>query len=556
MHAADKKKTEIEPPLKENFGRQSRVTLNAFNRDPSAPLTEREKIHHVLSRFAFGATPELMDEVEKMGLKKWIKAQLNGDVEESDILKTRLKGMESLTMSNREIYDEYRPVYPKELSLKNKLTPEQRRERSEIQSRRHIPFHQLRDHVLFSAVEGKHQLKETTADFWRNHFSVEATKSNVRYYATTYERDVLRGETLGTFKAMLNKQARHPAMLVYLDNFISRSIPPKQLEATARKEFEKTKDYAKAMKAVDIAVMRGLNENYARELMELHTLGVDNHYQQKDVIAVAEALTGWTITRDKDKPIEFLFRKDMHTPANRRILRAKIAGNPQNPQMEGQKVLDMLANHPSTSKFISYKLCRHFVNDNPNPGMVHRVSRVFRRGKKTDLKATYRAILNDKEFYNPANYQTKFKRPFEFIASALRVTHAEVESTRGLHRALLVLNEPLYECIDPTGYYDQADVWSDPGTISARWQIGLQLALNKTPGVKIPDSFWKGLDEKNPQKLKEQLIKKVLPMGVSEQTSKGLDIVINKYAYDFRKSAPLKHYLLGVLLGSPEFQRQ
>ena len=552
---ADEKKSD-DPPLKENFGRESRLILKAFNRDPDAPLTEREKIHHVLSRFSFGATPELMAEVEKVGLDKWFAAQLKGEVNESDALKRRVRKLNTLGMTNRELVDDYQPVFPKELSLQNKLTSEQLKERSRLLNLRHVPKDHLKDFVLFAAIEGNHQLKETATDFWRNHFNIEATKGVVRYYATSYERDVLRAEALGTFRAMLNKEARHPAMLVYLDNYISRSIPPKQLEAAARKEFLKTRDYEKAMQAVDIAIMRGLNENYARELMELHTLGVDNHYQQKDVVAVAEALTGWTITKEKGKPIEFEFRKDMHTPANRTFLRARIPGNPQRPEAEGQRILDLLANHPSTAKFISYKLCRHFVNDSPHSGMVNRVARAFSRGRKTDLPTTYRAIYKDPEFFNPDNYQTKFKRPFEFIVSAMRVTGAEIESTKGLHSALLVLNEPIYECIDPTGYYDQADVWSDPGTISARWQVGLQIALGKMQGVSIPDSFWDGIDVKDKQKLKEGLINKVLPMGVSQQTSDGLDTVIKIYANDFRKTEPLKNYLLGALLGSPEFQRQ
>ncbi len=555
--AADtkKKKSDDEGPIS-NYGRESRTTMNALNRDPNAPLNDREKIHHVLSRFSFGATPELMKEVEEMGLKKWIDTQIKNDIKENRTFQARLDKLESLKMSNKEIVDEYRPVMPPELSLKNKLTKEDLRERSEILRRRYIPKDQLKDYVLLSAIYGNHQFKEAVSDFWRNHFNVEATKGMAQYYTTTYERDVIRAEALGTFKAMLNKEARHPAMLVYLDNYISRSIPPKSLLATAKKEFGKSRDYEKAMAAADIAKMRGLNENYARELMELHTLGVDNYYTQDDVISVAEALTGWTITRGKDKPITFEFRKDMHTPANRKILKVRMRGNAIYPEAEGQQVLDLLAKHKGTAQFISYKLCRHFVNDNPSRGMVNRVARVFKRRNKTDLKAVYKAIINDKEFYDPRNYQTKFKRPMEFIASAIRVTHADVESTKGLHKVLLNLNEPIYECIDPTGYYDQADVWSDPGTISARWQFGLQLALGKVPGVKVPESFWEGLDLNNATPLKEGLIKKVLPLGVSEQTDKGLDKMIRKYGRDYRKTEHVKYYILGVLLGSPEFQRQ
>ncbi len=551
----DEGKTGATEGKTELFGREARESTPVIGRDPDQPLSEREKIHHVLSRFSFGATAEMIDEVEKIGLEKWFETQLKGEELESRKLQAHLSKLETLTMTNQEIVQKF-GIIPKDLSLANRLTTEQRRRRAELLRRRYIPRQQLKDAVLFLAVYGNNQVRETASDFWRNHFSIDVSKGVVRYYGNTYEREVIRAEALGTFKAMLNKQARHPAMLVFLDNFISRATPQKELLAVARKEFAKTRDYSTVLNAIDIAKMKGLNENYARELMELHTLGVDNYYTQADVIAVAEALTGWTVQQDPSKPIEFLFRPEMHATGARKILKVRIPAYPRNPIQEGQAVLDLLVKHRGTAEFIAYKLCRYYVNDRPSQKMVERVAKAFRRKNKTDLPTTYRAIFYDKEFFDPANYQTKFKRPFEYVVSALRVTNAEIVSTAGIHQALLTLSEPIYQCEDPTGYYDQADVWRDPGVMADRWQFGVGLGMGWIPGVEIPASYWEGLEPNNPLQWKEVLSKRILPMGHTEKTDKALEKVIAKYSRFNPKPEQLGRYIVGILLGSPEFQRQ
>ncbi len=545
-----------DPDLKLKFGREAREGTPLLNREAGQPLNDREKIHHVLSRFTFGATPKLIAEVEKVGLEKWIETQLKGTADESKALLDQLAKLDTLEMTTQEIVKKYNPPIPKELRLLNRLTAEQRRERARLMALREVPRKQLKDAVLLTAISGNNQLKETVADFWRNHFNIDVSKGAVRFYATTYERDVIRAEALGTFKAMLNREARHPAMLVYLDNFLSRSVPPKELIAAARKEFAESRDYATAMDAIDIAKQKGLNENYARELMELHTLGVDNYYTQDDVNAVAEALTGWTVQQDANKPIAFEFKPKMHAFGARRILNVPIPANPRNGEIEGQRVLDLLARHKGTSEFIAYKLCRHFVNDRPSRTMVERVATAFRRLNKTDLPDTYKAVLRDEEFFKPANYQTKFKRPFEFIVSAVRITNADVVSTAGLHRALLTLSEPLYQCEDPTGYYDQSDVWRDPGVMAARWQFGIGLGMGWIQGVNIPDSFWDGLEPNNPIQWKQVLSDRILPMGHTAQTDAALDKLIAKLAKFNPKPEQMGRYIVGVLIGSPEFQRQ
>jgi len=546
----------VETKARPNFGREARAGTPIINRDANAPLTDREKIFHVLSRFSIGPTPGMVDVVEKQGLDAWFEEQLKARQDEPRTLQGQLDALESLTLTNQQILQKYNPPIPPELSNLARLTPEQRRERARLMALREVPRRELKDAVLLLAIDSPNRVKETASDFWRNHFNVDVSKGQVRYYATTYERDVIRYDALGTFSSMLNRQARHPAMLVFLDNFISRAIPNKELMEAARKAYVESRDYGTALEAIDIAKQKGLNENYGREIMELHTLGVDNYYTQEDVIAVSEALTGWTVQQNPKYPIEFVFKPEMHAFGARTVLNVKFPANARNGEAEGQAVLDMLVKHPGTANYIAYKLCRHFVNDRPSPDMVERVAKAFRSKNKTDLKDTYRAILNDPEFFEPANYQTKFKRPFEFVVSAVRATGAEVVSAKGLQRAMLALNEPLYQCEDPTGYYDQADVWRDPGTMAGRWQFGIGLAMGHIAGVNMPDSIWDGLEENNPLQWKKVLSKRILPLGHTQQTDAALDEVIARYSRYNPEAHQLGRYIVGLLLGSPEFQRQ
>lgn len=535
-----------------NYGREARQETPLLWRDAESPLDEVERIHHAVSRLSFGATPELLAHVRKVGLEAWIETQLEGRQEEDTLLRERIGGFESLKLSTQEIVQTYNvPVPP----LSKKLSPEQLKERAEAERMRDIPQTELKDVILLFAVSSNNQFREVACDFWRNHFNVDVSKGNVEYYATDFERQVIRGEALGTFEGMLNKQARHPAMLVYLDNYISRATPTKELMETGQRTLMQTRDYAAAMSAVDIAKMRGINENYARELMELHTLGVDNYYTQADVVTVAHALTGWTVQQDRSKPIVFEFRPDMHTSEFRLFLENRLPPAPHNPELEGQMVLTILARHPGAAEFLSYKICRHLVSDNPPPEMVQRVAKTFQQ-KKTDLKEVYRAVLNDPDFYNPRHYQAKFKRPLEYVVSAVRVTQAEISSTEGIHAALRVMGEPIYQCEDPTGYYDQADAWRDPGVMANRWKFALDLGMEQVRGVRIPDTYWDGLEPNNPVQWKEVLTKRILPGGCTEKTSEALDNVIAKYARFSPEPEQLGRYIVGILLGSPEFQRQ
>jgi uncharacterized protein (DUF1800 family) len=448
--------------------------------DDRSPLTENERILHVLHRFAFGPTPELVAEVRRAGIAAWLEAQLRADAPEPEALRVRLQRLASIDLSNTDLIRRYL-VYPAA-----DASPE---EAARAERLRVIPRAELKESVLLRAVLSSNQLRESACDFFRNHFCVDLNKDTVSVFATAYEREVVRGESLGSFHRILRRSAQHPAMLVYLDNVLSRRPPTKaeldEIERTLRRQ---TGSRDRGREAAEIAKQRGLNENYARELLELHTLGVDNGYTQRDVIEVARALTGWTIQTELDKNVGFLFRPDMHATGDKEFLGGTIRENRKEPVQEGEQILDQLSRHPGTSRFLAWKLCRWFVHDDPSDEMVQRVARAF-RDARGDLPAIYRAIVQDPEFFDRRNFQAKLKRPFELVVSALRVTGAEIGDTGALQRWLKTLNEPTYECPDPTGYYDQAGVWNDPGVLEVRWRFAMQLARGRIAGGVMPPAL-------------------------------------------------------------------
>jgi len=488
------------------------------------PLSDTERVAHFLNRFTLGPTPELVTEVRKKGITEWLDDQMNGRVGGDTALTSRLRKLESIWLTNREVLNRYVPSAPKD------ETPEARRRR---QRRRNVPPDELRESVLLLAGQ-------------------------VRYFATEYEREVIRRRTFGTFGEMLRASAHHPAMLVYLDNVVSRRAPTKgELKKIEMRVRAQTKSKERGEEASDIAAQRGLNENYARELLEWHTLGVDNYYSQRDVESVARALTGWTIENDKTKPLEFLFRPEMHCDGNKSLLRASVKENRKDPRAEGERVLDILESHPGTAHFLSWKLCRHFVTDDPSPELVARIEKAF-ESSDGDLKTVYRAIVTDPEFFDRRHYKSKFKRPFEFVVSALRATGAEIQHTRGIQRALVSMSEALYQCKDPTGYYDQAEAWRDAGAMAVRWKFAMDLARGRVPGVTLPRSLYAGLSEDTPEIWKDQLLFRLLPDALGPRTTRVLDRMVSAYLAEDPKPKveALAPYIVGSILGSPEFQKQ
>jgi uncharacterized protein (DUF1800 family) len=318
---------------------------------------------------------------------------------------------------------------------------------------------------LLRAVYSERQLEEVLVDFWFNHFNVFAGKGATRNYITEYEREAIRPSVLGRFRDMLGATAKSPAMLFYLDNWLSSG------------------EAAQGARGAKAAPRRsnGLNENYARELLELHTLGVDGGYTQQDIVNVARAFTGWTMRPRQGSG--FIFAAARHDRGEKIVLGHTIkAGGGQD---DGERVLDIVAAHPSTARHIATELAIRFVSDTPPPALVDRLATTF-SSSSGNLREVMRALVQSPEFLAPAAHRVKVKTPFEFVASALRATGADVRVALPLAKTLKDMGMPLYFCQPPTGYDDTAAAWVNAGALVARMNFAVDLSKNAIRGVRVP----------------------------------------------------------------------
>jgi uncharacterized protein (DUF1800 family) len=464
-------------------------------------------ILHVLNRLGFGARPGDLERVREMGLDRYIEAQLHPERIPDAAMTTRLAGFETLSLSSRAIAEEYYVPAQKakrqaQLANKNATaasanpapsaedTPGKERtplEMEKARKQREVVL-ELSEQKVLRAAYSDRQLEEVMTDFWFNHFNVFAGKGPTQEYLTSYERDVIRPHALGKFRDLLESTAKSPAMLFYLDNW--QSVDP---QAADRMAAERA---ARAQRASRFGFMpprnplagqaqqkqqpkRGLNENYGREIMELHTLGVDGGYTQQDVINVARAFTGWTIEQPRQGG-GFRFDPRLHDDREKVVLGHKIkAGGGQS---DGEQVLDILAHQPATAHFIATKLVRRFVSDTPPPALVDRAAKTF-LSTDGDIREVVRTIVTSPEFFAPEAYRAKVKTPFEFIVSAVRATGAEVTNAQPLVQSVRQLGMPLYMCQPPTGYADRADAWVNTGALLNRMNFALQLVSGRMRAV-------------------------------------------------------------------------
>jgi uncharacterized protein (DUF1800 family) len=302
---------------------------------------------------------------------------------------------------------------------------------------------------ILRAVHSERQLHEVMTDFWFNHFNVFWGKNADRWLTTGFEMNAIRPHALGKFRDLLMATAKNPAMLFYLDNHVS-------------------------------SAQRGINENYARELMELHTLGVDGGYTQKDVQEVARAFTGWTIDAPQRNG-EFLFRPRMHDGGEKIVLGNKVnAGG----MRDGEAVIDILVEHPSTARFIATKLVRRFVSDDPPEPLVKRVAGVFRK-TDGDIGEMMRTILTSGEFNSADAHRAKTKTPFEYAVSAIRSLNGSSDGSRELAQSIARMGQPLYQCQPPTGFPDRGDHWMSNGAVIERLNFAVALTANKISGTEV-----------------------------------------------------------------------
>ena len=422
-----------------------------------------------------------------------------------------------------------------------------------------VVMSELMQAKMLRAVYSQRQLDEVMTDFWFNHFNVFMEKGLDRVLVTGYERDVIRPHALGKFEDLLVATAKSPAMLFYLDNFLSVGpSSPLALGLPARPYGRGPygRRYPPQRPRPQGKRSSGLNENYGRELLELHTLSVNGGYSQRDVTEVAKVFTGWTI----DKPAEggtFKFDPRMHEPGTKYVLGHKIKPKGEG---EGLEVLHRLATSPQTAHFISFKLAQRFVSDDPPPALVDRMAQTFLK-KKGDIREVLSTLFHAPEFWDDASYRTKMKTPLEFVASAVRATGAEVDDALPLSRQLNNMGMPLYSAQPPTGYSMKAETWVSSAALLNRMNFALALTSGKIKGVKV-DAARMGAANPAPDLdgALSALEASLIPSGISKQTHDSIAAQVSGDKNGGRKAnavrPPDASTIAGLLLGSPEFQRR
>ncbi len=441
------------------------------------------------------------------------------------------------------------------------MSPQQRETMIALNNPQQVVNDELVEGKVLRATYSERQLQEVMTDFWFNHFNVFLGKGADHYLLTSYERDVIRPHALGKFEDLLDATAQSPAMLFYLDNWLS--VGPNS-DAANGIQGGNSKKRARANGPVTQAKGKrnGLNENYGRELMELHTLGVNGGYTQKDVTEVARVFTGWTL-KQPFQGGDFKFDERMHEPGVKIVLGHRIKPNGQK---EGFEVLHLLAHDPSTAKFISTKLAMRFVSDDPPATLVSRMAITF-LSKDGDIREVLRTLFHSPEFWAADDYRAKVKTPLEFTVSALRASGADVSDALPITRQLQNMGMPLYGMQPPTGYSMKADAWVNSSALLARMNFALALAGGRVRGTRVgSDSLLGGQASSTvtPSESSEVLASlehNLLAGDVSQQTHDTIaarldDPKISQRRLDDPARAPNVALIEGLLLGSPEFQKR
>ena len=548
--------------------------------------TDDRTIVHVLNRLGYGPRPGDIERVRETSVTTYIEAQLFPDRIDDSGVGARLERLDALERSTPDIIETYHlpaqqarrqrrreraaradqpPATPPGAEPPGTPAPTTgRRDRPTDPGtpltgvtgairRERVLVDQLAEQKLIRAVHSERQLQEVLVDFWFNHFNVFAGKSPlIRPYLIEYDRDVIRPRVFGRFRDLLGAVAESPAMLIYLDNWLS-SDPEGPASASVRPDRDQMRPRGIGRRfglfgpgtvarrdprpAVQPGRRAGLNENYARELLELHTLGVDGGYTQQDVVEVARALTGWTLA-----PVQrgggFRFEPRLHDDGPKMVLGHTLdAGGGKR---DGDRVLDVIASHPSTARFISEKLVRRFVADTPPATLVDRAAATF-LATDGDLRQVVRTIIGSEEFFAPAAYRAKVKTPLEYVASAARAVGANVRNGRALARALRELGMPAYACQPPTGYADEAVAWVNAGALLARMNLAVALVGGDLRGIRVDPRRSAGPVARD---LDAYLLDTVLQGDVAESTRTAL------------RRATTPEQRVALMLGAPEFQRR
>ena len=603
-------------------------------------LTERQAAAHLLDRFTFGPRIGDVDRVVEMGLENWFISQLNGNLDDA-ILERRLQPLKTLEMSAGEIASTYLG-FGMILNMARRegiidsmdLTGDRGElrkivmsiyEKKGYRSQREL-IGQMLTQKVYRAVYSQNQLTELLTDFWFNHFNVSITDNQCSGYVLSYERDAIRPNVFGEFKNLLEATAKHPAMLLYLDN--AQSSAAEGIKTTMAYNMDQFREQRgrrsnnrfnrqpnrqqnemQQSNNNQRRRRRGLNENYARELMELHTLGVDGGYTQEDVVEVARAFTGWTVfppgqrreqmnrRLERGKRVgfiqqgEFLFRADAHDATEKTILGEKFsAGGGMD---EGERILGLLSKHPATARHISRKIATYFVSDNPPEALVDRLCETYLEtdGNTRELLIT---LVESPEFWDKSVRRSKIKSPFQLAISAIRALDAEIWRPRQLIEQISKMGQPLYAYQAPTGYPDKAEAWVNTGSLLNRMNFGLALAMGEIRGINFdlaglnqnrePESVEAALERYAnlllPERDLTETLRLLKPMVANPQLAEKVSQSANQSRVHSKKSEEQFEMeerktniaeknkstkkeskkqlaqVVGIILGSPEFQRR
>ncbi|MBC8985616.1 DUF1800 domain-containing protein [Pedobacter sp. N36a] len=605
-------------------------------------LTERQAAAHLLNRFTYGAKSGEVEAVMKMGLERWFQQQLDGKLPD-DSLNLLLNTYDDIYLSNTEVENKYpranrvlRLAIQEGLINKDSVNkgdkPEYRAQiRAYMDQKGFKPeqelLRQFINQKILRAAYTNNQLRELLTDFWFNHFNVSLTKNQCAAFVPAYERDVIRPNVTGKFEDLLLATAKSPAMLLYLDNFTSTGTPVKDnqgrgMGSNQGRQMSNNNDRDKGNNKSNnkklVPVKRksgGLNENYAREVMELHTLGVDGGYTQSDVTQAARVLTGWTIApmgeegygaamkkiidqvgeenlkkRGFVKDGDFLFVPNRHDNEEKTVLGHHFAAD--GGYEEGLELFDLLANHPAAAKFISSKLAARFVNDNPPQSLIDKMVKTFSKSKG-DIRQVMMTMVSAPEFWSSAALREKTKSPFELTISTVRALDANITQPYQLFNWMNKMGQKMYYYQAPTGFPDRGQYWINTGSLLNRMNFGLAIAAQRIPGVSInlaalndfhePESAEAALvtygkimmPERNLtatfKRLQPMLNDPMLTSKVANAADKA-SVAGDKMVNTGDKSASMGHktsnnenkknnnamlaQVVGVIIGSPEFQRK
>jgi uncharacterized protein (DUF1800 family) len=620
---------------KDNKGKnKSSDSSKAVNGLPVQALTEDEAILQALNRLGFGPRPGDPERVKEMGLQKWVDQQLHPESIADSALGARLDRFPTLKMSSSKLLDEFpQPQvaarregvsleeYRKEQQEQVKAAMQTMQTDMEQADARHLPnfdagnmdpnanpgkakgegkgqggfgnpmfnyadiripqriVAELSMAKVTRAVYSERQLEEQMVDFWYNHFNVFAAKGVDRWLITAYERDAIRPHAMGKFRDLLDATAKSPAMLFFLDNWLSADpaawakLQQEQQQRRGQRQmrmggvfgggpfgmprFPQAGGAPPANAAGNQKQERGLNENYGRELMELHTLGVDGGYTQDDVINVAKAFTGWTIKQPRRDP-EFFFDDRIHDKGAKTVLGHQIhAGG----MKDGEEVLDILARDPHTARHISFELAQRFVSDNPPGALVDRMAQTFLK-TDGDIREVLHTMIYSPEFWSKDAYRAKIKTPFELVVSAARAVGADVDVPFMLVQWTNRIGQPLYQCEPPTGYSDKADAWVNTGALLNRMNFSLALTANRLRGAQVDmDALLGSQGVTDPYAMLDRSIHVLLGGQVSAETRDTLEKQLSDpQILQATLGDPVKQInaamIAGLVLGSPEFQRR